>query len=82
MRIGTPRLRATKLSPRRMALSMPSARMSKAQGKTLGRPQALSSDQRKDVLQRLAAGDAVAALARALKTSRATIMRTRGAAAA
>lgn len=54
----------------------------KAQGKTLGRPQALSSDQRKDVLQRLAAGEAVAAVARALKTSRATIMRTRDAAAA
>ncbi len=54
----------------------------KAQGKTLGRPQALSSDQRKDVLQRLAAGEAVAAVARALKTSRSTIMRTRDAAAA
>lgn len=53
----------------------------KAQGKTLGRPQALSSDQRNDVLQRLAAGEAVAAVARALKTSRATVMRCRDAAA-
>lgn len=51
----------------------------KAQGKTLGRPQALSGDQRKDVLQRLAAGEAVAAVARALKTSRATVMRCRDA---
>lgn len=52
----------------------------KAQGKTLGRRHALSSDQRKDVLQRLAAGEAVAAVARALKTSRATITRVRNAA--
>lgn len=54
----------------------------RSQGRTLGRPQALSSDQRKDVLQRLAAGEAVAAVARALKTSRATVMRCRDAAAA
>lgn len=51
----------------------------RSQGRTLGRPQALSSDQRKDVLQRLAAGEAVAAVARALKTSRATVMRVRNA---
>ena len=54
----------------------------KAQGKTLGRPLALSKDQRKDVLRRLAAGEAVAAVARTLKTSRATVMRCREAAAA
>ena len=49
----------------------------KAQGKQLGRPRALDDAQRAEALQRLAAGEAVAAVARALKTSRATIMRAR-----
>ena len=49
------------------------------EGKVLGRPRALSDTQTADVMQRLAAGEAIAAVARALKTSRATIMRVRDA---
>lgn len=52
----------------------------KAEGKTLGRPQSLSSEQAKVVRQRLDGGDAVAAIARELGTSRQTIMRIRDAA--
>lgn len=52
----------------------------KAEGKTLGRPRALDEAGRHEVLKRLAGGEAVAAVARALKTSRATIMRCRDAA--
>ena len=51
----------------------------KKEGKVLGRPRALSDTQTADVMQRLAAGEAIAAVARALKTSRATIMRVRDA---
>ncbi|MDR6855304.1 recombinase family protein [Variovorax guangxiensis] len=54
----------------------------KAEGRTLGRPKALDNAKRQEVLQRLAAGEAVAAVARAMKASRATIMRVRAAAAA
>lgn len=54
----------------------------KAEGKTLGRPRALTGAQEEEALQRLAGGEAVAAVARALKTSRATIMRVRDAQAA
>ena len=54
----------------------------KAEGKTLGRPRALTETQAKDVRQRLAAGQAVAAVARAMGASRATIMRARAAALA
>ena len=54
------------------------ARVTK-EGKVLGRPRALSDTQTADVMQRLAAGEAIAAVARALKTSRATIMRVRDA---
>lgn len=49
----------------------------KAQGKTLGRPQSLKVKDVEDVRQRLAAGEAVAAIARDLGTSRQTIMRVR-----
>lgn len=49
----------------------------KAEGKTLGRPKTLGDAMRQEALQRLAAGEAVAAVARGLKTSRATIMRVR-----
>ncbi|MDM0048615.1 recombinase family protein [Variovorax sp. J22R115] len=49
----------------------------KAEGKVLGRPSALSAAQLAEVRQRLSAGEAVAAIARALKTSRQTIMRAR-----
>ena len=54
----------------------------KAEGKTLGRPRALTQTQAKDVRQRLAAGQGVAAVARAMGASRATIMRARDAALA
>ena len=45
----------------------------------LGRPRALSDAQEAEALQRLDDGEAVAAVARALKTSRATVMRVRDA---
>jgi putative DNA-invertase from lambdoid prophage Rac len=51
----------------------------KAEGKALGRPSALSPAQVAEVGKRLAAGDAIAAIARAMGTSRQTIMRTRDA---
>ena len=49
----------------------------KAQGKTLGRPLSLGEVKIKLVKQRLAAGEAVAALAREFGTSRQSIMRIR-----
>lgn len=49
----------------------------KAEGKALGRPSALGHAQVTEVAQRLAAGESVAAVARAMKTSRQTIMRAR-----
>lgn len=49
----------------------------KAEGKTLGRPSALSEAQVTEVRQRLAQGEAVAAVARVLGTSRQTVMRAR-----
>lgn len=52
----------------------------KAEGKAMGRPSALSNDQRADVLRELDAGASVAALARQFGTSRQTIMRVRDAA--
>ncbi|ACA91655.1 MULTISPECIES: recombinase family protein [Burkholderia cepacia complex] len=51
----------------------------KAEGKTMGRPSALSDEQRADVLRELDAGASVAALARRFGTSRQTIMRVRDA---
>ena len=53
----------------------------KATGKPLGRPPSLSSGQQAAVRQRLAAGESVSAVARALGTSRQTIMRARDAGA-
>ncbi|TGB33168.1 recombinase family protein [Burkholderia thailandensis] len=52
----------------------------KAEGKAMGRPSALSDDQRADVLRELDAGASVASLARRFGTSRQTIMRVRDAA--
>lgn len=49
----------------------------KTQGKTLGRPRALSGAQETEALQRLAAAESVASIARQLGASRATIMRLR-----
>ncbi|MBR8303391.1 recombinase family protein [Burkholderia dolosa] len=49
----------------------------KADGKTFGRPSALSPEQQQQVRQRLAEGVAVAQLARDFKTTRQTIMRVR-----
>ncbi|WP_186252274.1 recombinase family protein [Burkholderia gladioli] len=51
----------------------------KAEGKAMGRPSALSDQQRTDVLRELNAGASVAALARRFGTSRQTIMRVRDA---
>jgi putative DNA-invertase from lambdoid prophage Rac len=49
----------------------------KSQGKSLGRPRSLGDDQINLVEQRLAKGEAVAALAREFGTSRQSIMRIR-----
>jgi len=49
----------------------------KAEGKALGRPSALGDTQVAEVAKRLAAGESVAAVARAMNTSRQTIMRAR-----
>lgn len=53
----------------------------KAAGAALGRPKALTQGQTSEVLEKLAAGDSVASVARTLKTSRQTVMRARDAAA-
>ncbi|MFC5474642.1 recombinase family protein [Paraherbaspirillum soli] len=53
----------------------------RAEGKTFGRPSALSETQQAEVLQRLSKGDAVALLAREYQTTRQTIMRVRSKAA-
>ena len=50
-------------------------------GKRLGRPPALTKDQRQTVLDRLDRGETVSSVARGLKVSRATIIRVRDAAA-
>ncbi|RCW70100.1 recombinase family protein [Pseudorhodoferax soli] len=49
----------------------------KAEGKTLGRPSSLTSAQVREVREGIARGQTVAALARAMNTSRQTIMRAR-----
>lgn len=49
----------------------------KAEGKAIGRPSSLTHKQVEEVRAKLAAGEAVAALARAYETSRQTIMRVR-----
>ncbi|WP_186111668.1 recombinase family protein [Burkholderia gladioli] len=49
----------------------------RAEGKTLGRPSALTTEQQGQVLRYLAAGEAVAKLARDFNTSRTTIQRLR-----
>lgn len=53
----------------------------KSEGKALGRPSALSAAQLAEVRKRLMAGETVAAIARALNTSRQTIMRARASSA-
>jgi putative DNA-invertase from lambdoid prophage Rac len=54
----------------------------KAEGKTLGRPASLTTDQRSDVARKLNEGITVSALAREFKISRQSVMRIRDAAAA
>ncbi len=49
----------------------------KAQGKTLGRPPALSLDQQKTVREKIENGEAISAIARQFKISRQTIMRAK-----
>lgn len=49
----------------------------RTEGKQFGRPSALTTEQQAEVAERLAQGEAVAALARDFKTSRQTIMRLR-----
>jgi putative DNA-invertase from lambdoid prophage Rac len=54
----------------------------KAEGKSVGRPGALTQSQRTDVVRRLDGGASVSALAREYATSRQTIIRARNASAA
>jgi putative DNA-invertase from lambdoid prophage Rac len=49
----------------------------KAQGKLLGRPSSLSFNQQQSVLDKIANGETVSAIARKFNTSRQTIMRVR-----
>lgn len=49
----------------------------RAKGRKPGRPAVLSPEQRKEVRDRLAGGETVSAIARAMNTSRQTIMRAR-----
>lgn len=49
----------------------------RAEGKRFGRPPALSAGKRATVVERLATGESVAAIARAFDTTRQTIMRVR-----
>jgi len=49
----------------------------KSQGKTLGRPPALSKDQKAAVRKKLKNGETISAIARQFNTSRQTIMRVR-----
>lgn len=49
----------------------------RTEGKQFGRPPALTTEQQAEAAERLAKGEAVAALARDFKTSRQTIMRLR-----
>ena len=49
----------------------------KAQGKPLGRPTALSADQKRDVREKIENGETISAIARHFSTSRQTIMRAR-----
>ncbi|WP_175771446.1 recombinase family protein [Burkholderia ambifaria] len=49
----------------------------KAEGKTMGRPAALTKEQREKVRKQLSEGTSVASLARDYRTSRQTIMRVR-----
>src|SRR4051794_22104346 len=51
----------------------------KAEGKRLGRPASLTTEQQKEVARRLGEGATVSAVARAFKTSRQTILRIRDA---
>ena len=53
----------------------------KASGTALGRPKALDLGMATEVLEKLTAGDSVASVARAFKTSRQTVMRVRDTAA-
>ena len=54
----------------------------RAEGKSIGRPGALTQSQREDVIRKLEAGASIAALAREYATSRQTIIRARTASAA
>ena len=54
-------------------------RRAKAEGRRLGRPASLTTEQRKEVVRRLGEGATVSALARAFNTSRQTILRVRNA---
>jgi len=49
----------------------------KSEGKTLGRPKALTPSQEQEAKNRMTNGETVTAVAKALKTSRATVMRCR-----
>ena len=52
-------------------------RRARAEGKRIGRPTSLAPEQRAEALRRLADGESVSAVARALGTSRQTVARVR-----
>ena len=52
----------------------------RAEGRRIGRPMSLTPDQRAEVVRRLAAGESISAVARAMGTSRQTVSRVRDAA--
>ena len=56
-------------------------RRARAEGKPIGRPASLTPEQRAEATRRLAGGESVSAVARALGTSRQTVMRVRDAGA-
>jgi putative DNA-invertase from lambdoid prophage Rac len=52
-------------------------RRARAEGKAIGRPASLTTDERAEVERRLESGETVSALSKAFSTSRQTIMRVR-----
>jgi putative DNA-invertase from lambdoid prophage Rac len=64
----------------KMTMTQAGLARAKAEGKSLGRPRALTPTKEAEALRRLREGEAVAAVARELETSRQTIMRLRDAA--
>jgi hypothetical protein len=61
----------------RIPTDLGALRRRKALGKSLGRPSALSADQKRIVREKIENGETISAIARQFSTSRQTIMRVR-----